>query len=175
MPRKRLTQTLLTTKTVPELVVLGFTPNDIAGAATKILSNKGSPGRRKHLPGNAISLWLAVELKRAFKGHKIKPASDFVAANVRKRCPGVIITGERIRKLHREVEKRRAEDSNFAIFTSNLLAKCRGSIAKLGTKDFVVVPLRLVETKGGEPFQAPDMHGFTLLYNLPKDRNLGGN
>jgi hypothetical protein len=88
MPRKRLTQTLLTTKTVPELVVLGFTPNDIAGAATKILSNKGSPGRRKHLPGNAISLWLAVELKRAFKGHKIKPASDFVAANVRKRCPG---------------------------------------------------------------------------------------
>jgi hypothetical protein len=123
-----------------------------------------SPGAPKHCDGDAISVWVCVEVKRAVHRGKrlsVNGACRLLADDVRGRgCDGRIV-GERLgasrlRAMHREAEIRAASHPDFAQYVHKLLVAQVARVAGHGDGT-ILLPLRLKHETFG------DAHRFVLL------------
>jgi hypothetical protein len=112
------------------------------------MAPRGRPKGTKYSPGIADAMWVVVEIKRDSGRHPVNRAAALVAKDIGKRYP--TLSGERIRHLHAEVEKRREADPQFEASTSEALAEIRRQVAEITAsgRQCDVLPLKLPGTKG---------------------------
>lgn len=112
------------------------------------MAKRGRPKGTTYSPGIADAIWIVVEIKRDGQRHPVNRAADLVAKEIGKRYRS--LSGERIRHLHAEVEKRRAADPQFEASTSEALAEIRRQVAEITNagRQCDVLPLKMVGTQG---------------------------
>jgi len=120
---------------------------------------RGRPKGTTHPKGIAKTVWQCVIIKCDNGRHPVNRASGLVAKDIAKLFPEWNLSGERVRHLYMEVEKRRTCDPKFAALSPKMLSATQDELTHLSGQH-VVVPARMKGMK--------DLTGETGRVVVPK-------
>jgi hypothetical protein len=114
---------------------------------------RGRPKGTTHPKGIAKTVWQCVIIKCDNGRHPVNRASGLVAKDIAKLFPEWNLSGERVRHLYMEVEKRRTCDPKFAALSSMMLSTMQDELTRLtGQRVVVPAPMKGMKDLTGESY-----------------------